>query len=171
MEVMGIIMAMVVVTLMMTLSGDGKGDSCQISMLVEEMTGQVIDLMLVTEMVPSLRCLSTKGWQVLGLGMSPLVSKMCKWGLKYNVWFSTLCCLNKAVYFGGNEKIDHSIDGEVTVVVMVNGEDPVVGVSQLLSHPPRWGGWKVNNCISLPCSIDLRNRLPLLDSSQHNLEG
>ena len=54
-------MAMVVVTLMMTLSGDGKGDSCQISMLVEEMTGQVIDLMLVTEMVPSLRCLSTKG--------------------------------------------------------------------------------------------------------------
>ena len=61
MEVMGIIMAMVVVTLMMTLSGDGKGDSCQISMLVEETTGQVIDLMLVTEMVPSLRCLSTKG--------------------------------------------------------------------------------------------------------------
>ena len=61
MEVMGIIMAMVVVTLTMTLSGDGKGDSCQISMLVEEMTGQVIDLMLVTEMVPSLRCLSTKG--------------------------------------------------------------------------------------------------------------
>lgn len=60
MEVMGIIMAMVVLTLTMTLSSDGKGDSCQISMLVEEMTGQVIDLMVVKEMVPSLRCLSAK---------------------------------------------------------------------------------------------------------------
>lgn len=61
MEVMGIIMAMVVVTLTMTLSSDGKSDSCQISMLVEEMTGQVIDSMVVKEMVPSLRCLSAKG--------------------------------------------------------------------------------------------------------------
>lgn len=43
----------------MTLSSDGKGDSCQI-VLVEEMTGQVIDLMVVKEMVPSLRCLSAK---------------------------------------------------------------------------------------------------------------
>ena len=58
---MGIIMAMVVVTLTMTLSSDGKSDSCQISMLVEEMTGQVIDSMVVKEMVPSLRCLSAKG--------------------------------------------------------------------------------------------------------------
>lgn len=58
---MGIIMAMVVVTVTMTLSGDGKGDSCQISMPVEEMTGQVIDLMLVKEMVPSVRYLSAKG--------------------------------------------------------------------------------------------------------------
>lgn len=61
MEVMGIIMAMVVVTLTMTLSSDGKSDSCQISMMVEEMTGQVIDSMVVKEMVPSLRCLSAKG--------------------------------------------------------------------------------------------------------------
>lgn len=61
MEVMGIIMAMVVVTLTLTLSSDGKSDSCQISMLVEEMTGQVIDSMVVKEMVPSLRCLSAKG--------------------------------------------------------------------------------------------------------------
>lgn len=160
---MGIIMAMVVLTLTMTLSSDGKGDSCQISMLVEEMTGQVIDLMVVKEMVPSLRCLSAKSWQVLGLGMSPQVSKMWKWGLKYNVWFSTLCCLNKAVYFGGDKKKDHSIDGEVTAGVMISGVDPVVGVSQLLSHPPRWGGWKVNTCISLPCSTDLWNRLPILD--------
>ena len=58
---MGIIMAMVVVTLTMTLSSDGKSDSCQISMMVEEMTGQVIDSMVVKEMVPSLRCLSAKG--------------------------------------------------------------------------------------------------------------
>ena len=58
---MGIIMAMVVVTFTMTLSSDGKSDSCQISMMVEEMTGQVIDSMVVKEMVPSLRCLSAKG--------------------------------------------------------------------------------------------------------------
>lgn len=58
---MGIIMAMVAVTLTMTLSSDGKSDSCQISMLVEEMTGQVIDSMVVKEVVPSLRCLSAKG--------------------------------------------------------------------------------------------------------------